>query len=92
MDENHVEAIFPAKKSLSDLGEAIQIVKIDEEDTHNFILDEEALKNIMDDERIRDKPLCIVSLAGKYHNYFKKRNFFYHKTPKKLKFERSHFL
>ena len=76
MDENHVEAIFPAKKSLSDLGEAIQIVKIDEEDTHNFILDEEALKNIMDDERIRDKPLCIVSLAGKYHNYFKKRNFF----------------
>ena len=66
MDENHVEAIFPAKKSLSDLGEAIQIVKIDEEDTHNFILDEEALKKIMDDERIRDKPLCIVSLAGKY--------------------------
>ena len=76
MDENHVEAIFPAKKSLSDLGEAIQIVKIDEEDTHNFILDEEALKKIMDDERIRDKPLCIVSLAGKYHNYFKKHNIF----------------
>ena len=68
MDENHVEAIFPAKKSLSDMGEAIQIVKISEEETHNFYLDEEALKKIMDDERIRDKPLCIVSLAGKYQS------------------------
>ena len=66
MDENHVEAIFPAKKSLSDMGEAIQIVKIDEDEKHSFYLDEEALKKIMDDERIRDKPLCIVSLAGKY--------------------------
>ena len=65
MDEDRVEAIFPAKKSLSDMGEAIQIVKIDEDEKHSFYLDEEALKKIMDDERIRDKPLCIVSLAGK---------------------------
>lgn len=66
MDEDRVEAIFPAKKSLSDMGEAIQIVKIDEDEKHSFYLDEEALKKITDDERIRDKPLCIVSLAGAF--------------------------
>ena len=48
-----------------DQGEAIPIVKIDE-NTHTFYLDEKALKKIMDGERIRDKPVCIVSLAGAF--------------------------
>ena len=47
-------------------GEAIQIVKIDDDGDHSFYLDEEALTKIMEDVRIRDKPLCIVSVAGKY--------------------------
>ena len=46
-------------------GEPIQIVKIDDEGDHSFYLDEEVLAKIMDDIRIRDKPLCIVSVAGK---------------------------
>ena len=47
-------------------GEPIQIVKIDDDGDHSFYLDEEALTKIMSDVRIRDKPLCIVSVAGKY--------------------------
>ena len=48
-------------------GEPIQIVKIDDDrENHSFYLDEEALTKIMSDVRIRDKPLCIVSVAGKY--------------------------
>ena len=46
-------------------GKPIQIVKIDDEGDHSFYLDEDALSEIMNDERIRDKPLCIVSVAGK---------------------------
>ena len=46
-------------------GRPIQIVKIDDEGDHSFYLDEDALSEIMNDERIRDKPLCIVSVAGK---------------------------
>ena len=48
-------------------GEAVQIVKIDDEaENHSFYLDEEALSKIMEEERIRDKPLCIVSVAGNF--------------------------
>ena len=63
MDSDHVEDI-PVKNGTSDLGEPIQIVKINDEGDHSFFLDEEALSIIMEDERIRDKPLCIVSVAG----------------------------
>jgi hypothetical protein len=66
------ESVHPAKPSrIEELGVPIQIVKIDEYDNeadegkHNdFYLDVEALTKIMEDERIRDKPLCIVSVAG----------------------------
>ena len=64
MDSDHVEDIPVKNGRISDLGEPIQIVKINDEGDHSFFLDEEALSNIMEDERIRDKPLCIVSVAG----------------------------
>eukprot|EP00092_Neocalanus_flemingeri_P035139 GFUD01038241.1.p1 GENE.GFUD01038241.1~~GFUD01038241.1.p1 ORF type:complete len:544 (+),score=116.82 GFUD01038241.1:56-1687(+) len=45
----------------------IQIVKIDDEsETHNFILDEEALNEILGRDEIRDKPICIISVAGAF--------------------------
>ena len=44
----------------------VQIVKIDDEsETHNFILDEDALNEILNRDEIRDKPICIISVAGK---------------------------
>ena len=43
----------------------VQIVKIDDEsETHNFILDEDALNEILNKDDIRDKPICIISVAG----------------------------
>ena len=43
----------------------VQIVKIDDDsETHNFILDEEALNEILNKDNIRDKPVCILSVAG----------------------------
>jgi len=45
----------------------IQVVKIDDEsETHNFILDEEALNEILNRDGIRDKPICIISVAGAF--------------------------
>ena len=32
---------------------------------HSFFLDEEALERIMSTKEIKDKPVCIVSVAGK---------------------------
>ena len=43
----------------------VQIVKIDDEsEEHNFILDEGALNDILNKDNIRDKPVCIISVAG----------------------------
>ena len=45
----------------------VQIVKIDDQsETHNFILDEEALNEILNKDNIRDKPICIISVAGAF--------------------------
>ena len=66
MDQK-IQDISPSNGCSNNIGEPIQIIKIkdeNEEGEHRFFLDDEALNNIMDDERIRDKPLCIVSVAG----------------------------
>ena len=53
------------------MGKAIQIVKIDDEsETHKFFLDEEALSEILNKDNIRDKPICIISVAGTTLTYF----------------------
>lgn len=44
-------------------GQPVQIVKINDED-HTFELDEEALGKILSNSKIRDKPICVVSVAG----------------------------
>ena len=46
----------------------VQIVKIDDEsEEHNFILDEGALNEILNKDNIRDKPVCIISVAGQWN-------------------------
>lgn len=68
MEDHSSEAVVSTTSDMecsSICGEPIQIVKIDDEGDHSFYLDETALSKIMGDERIRDKPLCIVSVAGK---------------------------
>ena len=50
-------------------GEPVQIVKIDDKsEEHNFILDEEALNDILNKDHIKDKPVCIISVAGYNHD------------------------
>ena len=43
---------------------AIQIVKINEED-HSFTLDEDALNSILNNDKVKDRPVCVVSVAGR---------------------------
>ncbi|TRY76895.1 hypothetical protein TCAL_09587 [Tigriopus californicus] len=50
-------------------GQPVQIVKInDDPDDHSFFLDEAALNRILlqDNGALKDKPLCIVSVAGAF--------------------------
>jgi len=47
-------------------GEPIQIVKISEEGEHSFFLDEEALNSVLCQDEIKDKPVCIVTVAGAF--------------------------
>ena len=39
------------------------MVKINDED-HTFTLDEDALNEILSDDKVKDKPVCVVSGAG----------------------------
>jgi hypothetical protein len=69
MEENSGDSASSRTTTKSDSSSPgpIQIVKIDDDASdHSFYLDEDALTEIMEDVRIRDKPLCIVSVAGKY--------------------------
>ena len=51
----------------SDSDRPVQIVKFDQQsETHNFTLDEEALNEILNKENIKDKPICIISVAGAF--------------------------
>ena len=64
MEESEAIVTSSTVEEIVEKGHPIQIVKIDDEGDHSFYLDEEALSSMMNDERIRDKPLCIVSVAG----------------------------
>jgi len=45
----------------------VQIVKIcDESEEHAFVLQEEALNKLLNQDGIRDMPICIVSVAGAF--------------------------
>ena len=53
-------------------GRAVQIVEIDKDD-HSFKLKEDALRQILSKEQIKDLPVCVVSVAGKlFHGYTQK--------------------
>ena len=45
-------------------GQPVQIVEISDED-HSFKLNEEALIKILSNEKVKDLPVCVVSVAGK---------------------------
>lgn len=48
-------------------GQAVQIVRLEEEDNeHSFSLDEDALKTVLCQKEIKNKPVCIVSVAGAF--------------------------
>jgi len=46
-------------------GRAVQIVEIDKDD-HSFKLNEDALRQILSKEQIKDLPVCVVSVAGAF--------------------------
>ena len=46
-------------------GHPIQIIEIDSDD-HSFKLNEDALKKMLSNDRIKDLPVCVVSVAGKH--------------------------
>jgi len=67
MEENGDSTVTTTTKcDSSSKGHPIEIVKIDDESEQRFYLDEDTLTKIMEDVRIRDKPLCIVSVAGAF--------------------------
>jgi len=48
-------------------GRAVQIVKINDEDSeHSFTLDVEALNSILDKPEVRDKQVCVIAVAGAF--------------------------
>jgi len=48
-------------------GAPVQIVNVEESNNeHSFTLDEDALKRILCRKKIKDKPVCIVSVAGAF--------------------------
>jgi len=52
---------------MTEADRPVEIVKIDDEsDDHNFILCEEELKRILNRDEIKDKPICILSVAGAF--------------------------
>ena len=49
-------------QKMSPSGKAVSILTIN--DDNSFALDEAALKNILTSADIKDKPLCIIPVAG----------------------------
>merc|ERR1719414_503797 len=46
-------------------GQPLQIIEISDED-HSFKLNEEALNKILSNEKVKDLPVCVVSVAGAF--------------------------
>ena len=55
------DSLSNSEKALK--GYPIQIVEIRDED-HSFTLHEEDLKRIINGDKIKDLPVCVVSVAG----------------------------
>lgn len=46
-------------------GRPVQLISINDEN-HSYVLNEEALQTLFNDENVREKPVCVVSVAGNY--------------------------
>ena len=56
-DNNHGE------KEKAMKGRPLQIIEISDED-HSFKLNEDALNKVLSNEKVKDLPVCVVSVAG----------------------------
>ena len=54
----------PSEKEKAMKGHPVQIIEISDED-HSFKLNEDALNKILSNEKVKDLPVCVVSVAGK---------------------------
>lgn len=64
----------------------IQVVSVDP-DTKEFVLQEDALSKILLSEKCRDRPVCVVSIAGDFR---KGKSFFLNFLLKYLNYHQSH--
>jgi len=55
----------PGEKEKVMRGRPVQIIEISDED-HSFKLNEDALNKILSNEKVKDLPVCVVSVAGAF--------------------------
>lgn len=71
LDGSRVDEILPPSNDTSEIekamkGQPLQIIEISDED-HSFKLNEEALNKILSNDKVKDLPVCVVSVAGKFN-------------------------
>ena len=71
LDGSRVDEILPPSNDSSEIekamkGQPLQIIEISDED-HSFKLNEEALNKILSNDKVKDLPVCVVSVAGKFN-------------------------
>jgi len=65
VDEIQLPSEISSEKEKAMKGQPVQIVEISDED-HSFKLNEEALIKILSNEKVKDLPVCVVSVAGAF--------------------------
>jgi len=65
VDEILLPSEITSEKEKAMKGQPVQIVEISDED-HSFKLNEEALIKILSNEKVKDLPVCVVSVAGAF--------------------------
>jgi len=65
VDEILLPSEISSEKEKAMKGQPVQIVEISDED-HSFKLNEEALVKILSNEKVKDLPVCVVSVAGAF--------------------------
>merc|ERR1712136_199514 len=65
VDEIQLPPEISSEKEKAMKGQPVQIVEISDED-HSFKLNEEALIKILSNEKVKDLPVCVVSVAGAF--------------------------
>jgi len=70
LDGSRVDEILPPSNDSSEIekamkGQPLQIIEISDED-HSFKLNEEALNKILSNDKVKDLPVCVVSVAGAF--------------------------